>query len=311
VSYKRIAITGGTGFVGRHFAQLLLDRGQVPVLIARRPSAHPGVEVHAIGLDDVDALTTAFNGCDGVAHLAGINREIAEQTYERVHVQGTRHVVEAAGRAGIGKIALLSFLRARPDCGSEYHESKFAAEEIVRTSGLVYTILKSGVVFGRGDHLLDHLSHALFTLPIFATVGGNQPPLRPTAVRDLAEVLFASLIDDRLRNQTVSVMGPEVLTMPQVVRRVAAVIERRMCVFPMPIVFHRLLARIAECTMAIPLVSRAQVTMLAEGLTEAEPACAMLPEDLLPKTRLDAAAIRAGLPQPGRFTCDDLRLACC
>ena len=95
---QRLAITGGTGFAGRHFAGLLRERGHEPVLICRRPPAGPRQgPVHAVGLDDIDALARAFAGCDAVAHLAGINREIGEQTYERVHVAGTQNVVADAG----------------------------------------------------------------------------------------------------------------------------------------------------------------------------------------------------------------------
>jgi uncharacterized protein YbjT (DUF2867 family) len=300
VTRKRIAITGGTGFVGRHFAELLRERGHEAVVLSRRTGGDIG---------DIDALTCAFEGCDAIAHLAGINRELGEQTYSRVHVEGTRHVVEAARRAGVGRIALLSFLRARPNCGSPYHESKFAAEEMVRNSGLKFTILKSGVIYGRGDHLLDHLSHALHTLPLFATVGRHQPPLRPTAVEDLAEILFAALVNDRLIDQTLAVLGPEVLTMRQVVGRVRNAIGRRPWIVAMPVAFHRLLARVTEATMKVPLISVAQVQMLAEGLCEPAPPCAELPDDLKPRTRFTLDTIRDGLPPPGRFGCRDFRLS--
>jgi NADH dehydrogenase len=297
---KRIAITGGTGFVGRHLAELLRERGHEAVLLARRTGADVG---------DVDTMTRAFAGCDAVAHLAGINRELGQQTYQRVHVDGTRNVMEAARRAGVGRIALLSFLRARPDCGSPYHESKFAAEEIVCASGLRFTILKSGVIYGRGDHLLDHLSHALHTLPLFAMVGAHQPPLRPTAVGDLAMILYAALVEDRLIDLTVAVVGPEVLTMRDVVTRVGDAIGRRPRIFAMPVAFHRVLARVAEAVMHVPLVSAAQVRMLAEGLCEPAPPCDELPDDLKPRTRFTLDAIRRGLPEPGRFGCRDLRFS--
>jgi NADH dehydrogenase len=297
---KRIAITGGTGFVGRHFAELLRERGHDAIVLSRRTGGDVG---------DIDALARAFRDCDAIAHLAGINRELGDQTYQRVHVDGTGNVVEAARRAGVARIALLSFLRARPDCGSPYHESKFAAEEIVRNSGLEFTILKSSVIYGRGDHLLDHLSHSLHTLPLFATVGAHQPPLRPTAVGDLAEILFAALVDDRLINQTLAVLGPEVLTMRQVVERVGDAIGRRPWILSAPVAFHRLLARVTEATMKVPLISVAQVRMLAEGLSEPAPPCAELPDDLKPRTRFTLDAIRRGLPPAGKFGCRDLRLS--
>ena len=96
-------------------------------------------------------------------------------------------------RYGVGKIALISFLRARPDCGSGYHESKWAAEEIVRGSGLDYTMFKCGVIYGSGDHMLNHLSHGFHTFPLFAFVGFTDKPIRPMAVADIARLVKASL----------------------------------------------------------------------------------------------------------------------
>jgi NADH dehydrogenase len=269
-----------------------------------------GAELAPVGLGDRAVLRRAFEGCDAVAHLAGINRERGLQTYGAVHVEGTANVVAAARDAGVKRIATLSFLRARPNCGSAYHESKYEAEQIVRASGLPYTIVKSGVIYGRRDHLLDHLSHALFTLPLFATVGFRQPPLRPIAVRDIVEILCASLLRDRLTNQTVAVTGPDELTMRQVVERVARVIGRRAWVVPLPVAFHRILARVVEATMDVPLVSRAQVRMLVEGLCEPAEAPDPLPVDLRPTTRLTDAEILRGLPLPGPFTRADLRFNC-
>jgi NADH dehydrogenase len=102
----RIAITGGTGFVGRHLAERL-DRSDA-VVVSRRTGTD---------IEDVDALAAAFAGCDVVVHAAGINREIGDQTFQRVHVEGTRAMVEAAKRAGVKRIVMVSFLRARPNCG--------------------------------------------------------------------------------------------------------------------------------------------------------------------------------------------------
>jgi len=174
----RIAITGGTGFIGRHLAGALTASGHEVILIARGRDDRdrsvlnlPGVRFFSSDLSSVSELTRAFAACGAVAHCAGINREIGAQTYQQVPVQATRNVVEAARLAGVGKVLLMSFLRARPECGSGYHESKWAAEEIVRESRMDYTIVKAGVIYGRGDHMLDHLSHALFTFPFFALVG--------------------------------------------------------------------------------------------------------------------------------------------
>jgi NADH dehydrogenase len=310
----RIAITGGTGFVGRHLARLLSSEGHQVVLIARGFDARdpnirslPGAVFAPVGTGSPGELAQAFTGCDAVAHCAGINREIGEQTYQRVHVQGTRNVVDAARKAGAKKILLLSFLRARPHCGSAYHESKWAAEEIVRNSGLDYTIIKAGMIYGRGDHMLDHLSHAVHSLPLFGRVGIKEQPIRPVAVEDVARILRASLVEGRLSRETVFVTGPQEMFLSDAVKQVARIAGRRVFTFPFPIFGHRMLAWVFERTMTIPLISSAQVFMLSETMVEPLPRCSELPTDLMPTIRFRDEQLRNRLPEAKSFGRHDFR----
>jgi NADH dehydrogenase len=310
----KFAITGGTGFVGRNIARLLSAAGHELVLIARgldrtEPSIRALAKFVPLHLQSSTELVRALSGCDAVVHCAGINRELGEHTFRKVHVEVTRHIVEAAREAGARKIVLISFLRARPNCGSAYHESKWAAEEIVRQSGLDYTVLKCGVIYGSGDHMLNHLSHAFYTFPVFAFVGFRDKPIRPNAVEDVARIVKACAVDSALSRKTVAVLGPEELTLREAVRRVAGVIGRRPAMFSMPIWFHQLLAWCLERAMKVPMVSSAQVRMLCEGLAEPAPSCDLLPPDLAPQIRFTPEQIRKGLPAPGPFTWRDLR--CC
>jgi len=308
----RVAITGGTGFVGHHLKERLLCEGHEAVLLGRTASRSQdvgqGVKFVGTDLSNVRQLAEAFAGCNSVAHCAGINREVGAQTFRRVHIEATRNVVAAAKAAGVQKIVLMSFLRARPNCGSAYHESKWAAEELVRNSGLDYTILKAGIVYGRGDHMLDHLSHALHTFPFFATVGLEEKTVRPLAVEDLVHVMRAAIIDKRLKKQTVAVLGPEEIYLSEAVRRVSEVVGKAPFMFPMPIWFHRLLAHFFELTMKVPLTSLAQVRILSEGVAEPVTPVTKLPYDLVPTRRFTLEQIRNGLPHPGPFCVGNLRL---
>ena len=292
----RIAITGGTGFVGRHLAQSL--EAAETVVVSRRTG---------VRIDDVDALAAAFAGCDAVAHCAGINREIGDQTFQNVHVDGTRAVVEAARRAGVKRIVMVSFLRARPDCGSPYHETKWAAEELIRNSGLDHTILKFGMIYGPGDHMVDHVTRAVRTLPVFGTVGFRERTVRPTPVEDAVDVLRAAL-EGRIPEPTVAVMGADELTLGEAVRRIARVAGRRPVFLPIPVWTIRVLAQLTDWTMVVPLVAKAQARMLAEGVSEAAPPAPELPADLRPTRAFDDERIRAALPVGG-FGLSDLRAA--
>ena len=288
----RVAITGGTGFVGRNLAARLDN----PIVVSRRT----GIEV-----DDIDALAAAFAGCDAVAHCAGINREIGDQTYQRVHIEGTKAVIEAAKRAGVKRIVMLSFLRARPGTGSAYHETKWEAEQLIRASGLDHTILKSGMIYGPGDHMVDHVAKAVRTLPVFGTVGFRERTVRPVPVADAVDVLVAAL-EGRIPDETIAVMGAEELALGAAVRRIAGVAGRHPLYVPLPVWAIRVLAVLTEATMVVPLVARSQALMLAEGVSEAAPPAPEAPFGIRPSRPFSEESIRAALPE-GRFTRDDLR----
>ena len=311
----RIAITGASGFVGSHLAKALLARSHEIVAISRgirSPEVElssPKLSWYETDLTDSEQLARGLQGCDAVAHCAGINRETGQQTYRRVHIRGTQVVADAARSAGVPKVVMLSFLRARPNCGSAYHESKWAAEEILRRSGLDYTILKAGMIYGLGDHMLDHLTKSLNTLPLFATVGFHERPIRPLAVRDVVGLLCAALLDHKMPRATVAVTGPEELRLSEAARRVARVFGRRVYIFPAPVWFHRAFAHVLEWTMKVPLVAVAQVRILAEGVVEPEPPFPAPPSELAPHLNFTDEQIRQGLPHRLKFGFADLR--CC
>ncbi len=277
----RVAITGGSGFVGKALATYLIERGHEVILISRRPEPLDGATTSAGDLSDVDALAKAFQSCKAVAHCAGINRESGRQTFQSVHITGTANVVEACRLQGVSKLVFTSFLKARAGTKSGYHESKWRAEEIIRSSQLDFTILKPGVIFGKGDHMISHMTMALKLSPIFGLVGGDIS-LRPIALPDFIRALEGSLFDPRLSKNTFAVLGPEEIKLSEAARRVASAMHRPVLPMQMPLAFLYGLARIMECTMKEPLLSESQITMIAEGLSERLSENNELPDDLKP-----------------------------
>ena len=299
----KIAITGGTGFIGRHLAKDLIARGHQVLVISRgryTRNAQPieGATIIALDINDTAKLTEAFRGCDAVAHCAGTSTETAEQTYQSLHVDGARSSVTAAENAGVGKFVLLSYLNVRAGVNSKYHTTKWQGEEIVRASKLNYTILKAGLVYGQGDHLINNLSSLFKRMPIFATVGLREKSVRLLSVEDLVDVIRTCLLDHaRFARQTVAVTGPEEFPFSRAARRIAQTMGKSIIVLPFPVFFQRILAWFSESFMPKPLVTKSQVQMLADGISQPTPEAIPLPEDMQPKTRFTEEQIKKGLPK--------------
>jgi nucleoside-diphosphate-sugar epimerase len=299
----KVAITGGTGFIGRHLARDLISRGYEVIVIARGQYSRnqqpvEGAALFALDANDTDRLAQAFEGCDAVVHCAGTSVEDSKQTFHRLHVEGTRSAVTASEHARIKKFVLVSYLNVRPNVNSEYHTTKWQGEEIVRTSKLNFTILKAGLVYGKGDHLLHNLSNLFRKLPVFAAVGLREKSVRLVAVEDLVEVIRAALDEDRFERQTVAVLGPEEFPFSQAARRIAQAMGKPFfIVLPFPVFFHRILAFFSERFMPKPLITKSQVQMLADGISQPTLESVPLPDELKPKTKFTEEQIRKGLPK--------------
>jgi len=153
--------------------------------------------------------------------------------------------------------------------------------------------------------MLDHLSHGLYTFPIFVGIGPRL--VRPLAVEDAAEVLMAVLVDGRLPRETVGLVGPTEIGFDEAARLVARVLGKTRPFVTAPIAFHYVLARVAEASMTVPLISLAQVRILQEEVVEPLNAPDQVPDDLAPRTLFDEESIRSALPKPGPFRIDELR----
>lgn len=309
----RVAVTGGTGFIGSRLVTRLHELGHECRLLARGATEPPpslsDVDIVRGDVRDTASLETAVEDCAAVAHLAGINHERGDQSFQGVHVAGTRAVCDAAEAADVDRLLLTSYLRARPDCGSGYLESKWAAERLVRTADCPHTVVKPGLVYGRGDQLLTNVSRALATVPLFPRVGLAARQHRPLAVDDLVDVLAGALVGERLRGDTVPVLGPETLSLAELVERIAAASDRRVWTVPTPVALLSVMAWIQEQTMDQPAVSRAAVRMLAEGSTDPAPPgiYTKLPDDLEPTQPFSRSHLAAQRPAVDRYGLGDLR----
>lgn len=192
--YRTLAITGGTGFVGRHVIDTALAQGYLVRALARTPR-EPREGVHWIygALEKAFALDQLVAGADAVIHVAGVVNAPDRESFHFGNVGGTIGLIDATRAAGIRRFVHVSSLAAREPHLSDYGWSKARAETVVAASALDWTIVRPPAVFGPGDREM---------LELFRAARRGMVPLPPAgrlsviAATDLARLLLAVLPDD-------------------------------------------------------------------------------------------------------------------
>ncbi len=239
-----IAVTGATGFVGRHAVAVLLGRGHTVRALIRSVDKARSTIPAAENLErvqgdvfDREALAALLDGVDGVVHTIGIRREIPpDVTFSRLHTRATRTLVEAvrdaAGTRGT-RFVHVSALGTRPDAPSDYWRTKHEAETIVRRSGLDWTILRPSIIHGHDGEFVQMVRDWVlgraaprFFLPYFARVEPPRlglpptPPrltsslVQPVHVDDVAGAIADALETDDAIGEVYHLTGPETLDWP-------------------------------------------------------------------------------------------------
>ncbi len=264
-----ILITGGTGFVGSHLIRRL-RKNDVPVrAVVRDPDRAAwlrdiGVDVVKGDVSDKTSLEKAAEGTKRVVHLVGIIQETPGATFQAVHVEGTRNVLEAARKSGVRHFIYQSALGTRPGAKSVYHRTKWEAEELVRASGIPFTILRPSLIYGPGDQFTIRLSEMIRLSPLLPVIGSGKSRVQPIFIDDVAACLLQAVTSACCFNEMYEIGGPEQLSYEEVTTEIADVMGVRRPTVHMPLFFMRTVARVLETMLPKPPVTTDQLIMLQE-----------------------------------------------
>lgn len=264
-----ILVTGGTGFVGRHFIQRLRKEGSSVRVLARKPEnagllRDLGVELVRGDLEDIASLEKAAAGAERVVHLVGIIQETRRASFQGTHVDGTRNVLDASKKVGVRRFFYLSALGTRPAAKSSYHKTKWAAEDLVRTSGIPYTILRPSLIYGTGDGFTTRLSEMIKLSPFLPVIGQGRSKVQPIFIDDVVSCMVKAVTTDAFLNKEYEIGGPEQLTYEKVTVALAEALGIRRPVLHMPLALMKPAAGLFEALLPAPPVTTDQLIMLQE-----------------------------------------------
>ncbi len=264
-----ILVTGGTGFVGSNLIRRLRKADIAVRAVVRDPEKAQALK--DIGVDVVEgdvsgkaSLEKAAEGCERVVHLVGIIQETPGATFRGVHVEGTRNVLEAARKAGARHFFYQSALGTRPGAKSEYHKTKWEAEELVRASGIPFTILRPSLIYGPGDRFTIRLKEMIRLSPVLPIIGSGKSKVQPIYIEDVVSCIVKAVTSDSFYNEMYEVGGPEQLTFEEVTVAIAAAMGVKRPAVHMPLFLVKSAARMLESVLPRPPLTTDQLIMLQE-----------------------------------------------
>ena len=206
------------------------------------------------------------DSCDTVVHLVGIIREepATLSTFERIHAQGTINVLEAAAATGVRRYLHMSALGTRAGARARYHQSKWAAEEAVRASPVPWTIFRPSIIYGPGDQFINLFAGLIRRYPVVPVIGNGLQRLQPVPVEQVAEGFARAVELAASVKQTYAVVGPDAVTMVQLLDLIGAALGRaRVRKMHVPVGLMRPAARLLHRLPGFPLTPD-QMLMLEE-----------------------------------------------
>jgi NADH dehydrogenase len=255
-----VLVTGASGFVGSHVVPELISGGHRVLALVRSgatgetvrgrlpAAAREQLEVRSGDVNEPASLASAMAGVDIVVHLVALARDLdGGRSLNRVNVEGTGNVIEAARAAGIRRLVHLGALGVVDDPKLHYASSKARAELLVRSSPLDWTILKPSLMWGERDGFFNIVADLVRISPGVVPVPGNgKSRFQPIAVSDLATAMRLTLERPDTIGQSLELGGPRYWTYTEITREVLRGMGRRRAVLPVPVALIALVAGSAE-----------------------------------------------------------------
>ena len=258
----KVALIGGTGFVGSYIIDELIKNDHTPRLLVREGSEYKVLqpdkcEIIQGDIDDNDAIKDTLKGCEAVIYLIALIREFPNKglTNEKLQFRGSERVAKISEEMGIKRFLLMSALGANPDpYGSKYMQAKHLSEQAIKNTSLDWTILRPSSLFGDprgGDRpefcmMLDKLMLNLIPYPKFlpfpapsfftgaSPFNAGEYALSMVHVQDVASIFVKVLLDKDTINKTIEIGGLIEVSWNEIIKSIASVTGQKVFMLPAP-----------------------------------------------------------------------------
>jgi uncharacterized protein YbjT (DUF2867 family) len=240
-SDELVTVFGGDGFIGRYVCEFLMRQGARVRVASRDPRnsyfIQPLGQVGQFGflkadITDEAAVVRSLDGASAAINLVGV----FGRRMQSVHVDGARHIAEAARKAGASTLVHISAIGADPDSPSNYGRTKGEAELAVRKAFPKATIVRPSLAFGPEDNFTNRFA-GLARLPFLPVIAAKRR-FQPVFVRDLAQAIARAALDPGSHaGKTYEIGGPQAMSMLELHQAILEITGQKPDLIAMPDLF--------------------------------------------------------------------------
>ena len=280
----KIAVFGGTGFVGSYIIDNLIESQYTPRVLVREQSKKKIISADkcdvVIGdIFDEEAIREVISGVDAVVYTIGLIREFPSLgvTFEKLHFEGAVKCMDLTSEAGVKRFILMSANGVCPD-GTGYQKTKWMSEQYLKNTDLDWTIFRPSTIFGnpRGEgrpEFFTQLKSDLIDLPLPAPLfhqgllpfNAGSFLMSPIHIKDVAQFFVKSIKEEKYYGQVFE-LGNENHTWKEMLKMLTAALNKNKLMIPAPIGPVMAVASVLDRFSWFP-ATKDQLTMLAEGNT--------------------------------------------
>lgn len=253
---KKIILLGGSGFIGSHLVSALSRQGYQITVPCRRPyrlnhfKLLPGLTLVEANILDPQQLQNLFKGQDFAINLLGILNETGNNSFQQIHVDFVKNLLQACDQNSLSHLLHLSALGADQESGSSlYLRSKGEGENLLHSFSrgkLQVTSFQPSVVFGEGDQFINRFASILKFCRGFFPLACSNSRMAPVYVNDLVDKMISAINQADSFGKRYTVCGPEVFTLRQIVEKIIQQLNVSCSVLPLNNKLSKLQARILQ-----------------------------------------------------------------
>ncbi|MHB1646290.1 MAG: NAD-dependent epimerase/dehydratase family protein [Candidatus Acididesulfobacter diazotrophicus] len=227
----KVFITGGTGFVGSIVASEIKKSGASVVLLERNKKKalnlkQEGFDVFEGSLENIKPLNDFFseNKFDAIINLIGIIKSQPDFSFQKVHVEYVKILLELAKSHDIKRFVHMSVNGASAESESVYDKSKYAGQKLVEYSGLDWTIFKPSLIFGDDAAFFDDLIKLIKGSLFVPIIGTGEDKFAPIDVMSIAKSFSGSLYSEASYNKIYTICGPDIYSFEGIIDLIMEII---------------------------------------------------------------------------------------